>query len=865
MAKVDVKSNIKELSAEYFDWSLQDFQLEILQAMFEGGYLCVNVPTDHPAADTTVVPTVEGWKYHGDLGPGDVVFGVDGKPTLITARSPTTKLDRKVFFSDGSSVVCGQHHLWTVWARGTQVRTYSTAELADKKLREFYNGNPVYKLPRASALQLRRIDLPIDPYTLGLWLGDGGSTGASIFGCEHDLDVMCSHIPYSLGRRYTDTRSGAQVQGILGLRTLLRVNNLLGNKHIPSIYFRAAEEQRRELLRGLVDSDGHVNAKFRVVFVNKNKHLAEQVLQLARGLGYRGSMYQRSLPPDHWVQNKLVHSTEPSWNVEWSIDDGKPQGKLARKAVTRTITRNRVGILAIEPTSPEDGHCIQVARQDGLYLVGDTLLSSHNSKSTMGAFLFPLLSLMENPNETHIICGANINDSKRRVQTMQREIETNHQLVEDFPWIAKPEEKESRIWSNIQFNVVGRTLNKPNPSVIAAAIGSADIKGRRGKLIMDDIEGLDARYSPLKREQTYEWVKTEAWRCFEDKRETDRPLLCLLGTPFDIDSLYFRVEQEGWKVIRYPAYREGSFAPVADAHGYIKEGLPIYLWPDKADKVERARKRLKKWQFSVAYLMDPTGGDQTRLSAAEIQSATQEAEFRAKDYTGFVALDPASGSDNKRADYAGISVLKINWPFGEELPQVEVQEAHAFTQGLFEQIHFCADLASKYGYPVIYETNSQQGGTYQSAFQHLHPEVALLRHFTTQANKFDTSMGLSVVKTLVVKKRLHVPESELESDGIQNLVQELRDLKPPFNMHDHICASIWFAVRYAYQQARNSKVAPIQSSYFAPTRPNQSARFQVGFRSAQANERERLIEQEQQKEIDRFRQALNGSRGGQVG
>lgn len=484
-------------------------------------------------------------------------------------------------------------------------------------------------------------------------------------------------------------------------------------------------------------------------------------------------------------------------------------------------------------------------------------LPTDHAKSTMGAFLYILLSLIDNPNESHIICGANINDSKRRVKMLELEIETNEGLKRDFPWVTKPEDKENRVWSNIQFNVLGRTINKPNPSVLAAAIGSADIKGRRGKLIMDDIEGLDARYSPLKREQTYEWVKTEAWRCYEDKRESSRPLLCLLGTPFDIDSLYFRVQQEGWKVIRYPAYREGSNLPTLDVYGQPWHVPPSYLWADKADKVERARKRLKKWQFSIAYLMDPTGGDQTQMSAEQISDATQEAEFKEEEFLGFVSLDPAAGSENKRADYAGITVLKIHWPYGEELPNVEIQEAHAFTQGLFEQVHFCASLAARYGYPVIYEINSQQGGTYQNSFSHLHPEVELLRHYTTNANKFDTSMGLSVVKTLVNKRKLHVPDHQLESDGIQNLIQELRDLKPPFTKHDHICASIWFAVRYAYERARHSKLAPIQSSYLQPYR---RSGFQVGFNSALPSPAEKVFEQDIQAEIERFRRQLNGNR-----
>ena len=485
-------------------------------------------------------------------------------------------------------------------------------------------------------------------------------------------------------------------------------------------------------------------------------------------------------------------------------------------------------------------------------------LPTDHSKSTLGCFLFPLLSLMENPNETHIICGANINDSKRRVQALELEIETNKALVRDFPWIGKPEEKEGRIWSSVQFNVVGRTINKPNPSVLAAAVGSADIKGRRGKLMCDDIEGEDARWSPLKREQLYSWLKLEAWRCYEDKHDSDRPLICLLGTPFDVDSIYFRVELEGWKVIRYPVYKDNSHLPRLDRFGEQMRMQPIYLWPEKADKVERARKSLRKLQFSIAYLMDPTGGDSSKLSSTEIQTATQEAEFPNASFAGFVSLDPASGSSNRQADYAGISVLKINWPQGEELPSVEVQEAHNFTDGLFEQVHFCADLSKEYGYPVIFEVNGQQGGTYQNSFMHLHPEIKLLRHYTSASNKFDTAMGLTVVKTLVSKKKLHVPESVLDSEGIQALVQELRDLRPPFKTADHICASIWFAVRYAYERIRHYKGPEIQSTFLKPYKSRFRPNPVLSFGFNQMSERDKLILEERKKEERKFYNQLNG-------
>jgi hypothetical protein len=482
-----------------------------------------------------------------------------------------------------------------------------------------------------------------------------------------------------------------------------------------------------------------------------------------------------------------------------------------------------------------------------------------HAKSTMGCFLFPLLSLMENPDETHIICGANINDSKRRVQALTREIETNAALTRDFPWIAKPEEKNGRVWATTQFNVVGRTVNKPNPSVLAAAVGSNDVKGRRGKLMMDDIEGEDARWSPLKREQMYSWLKLEAWRCYEDEHESSRPLMCLLGTPFDVDSIYFRVEAQEWKVLRRAVYTDDGSVPAQRT----------YLWPAKADKVEMARRRLRKLEFSVAYLMDPTGGDPSKVSAAELTKATQEARFEHEQHLGLVSLDPASGGKGHKQDYAGVAVVKIHWEAKEHLPDVEVLECHSYTQGLFEQVHLCAALSAQYGYPVIYESNSQQGNVYADTFAHLHPETKLLRHHTTHANKFDDSMGLTVVKRLVVDRRLRIPPEHLDDEGVIQLVQELRDLAPPFLLHNHISAAIWFAVRYAYERVRFQGMGAIRSAYgngnmnpspyFGGRQAAIAAYRSFGYRPY-GQQYESVLEREQQKEMDRFLKQMRPGR-----
>lgn len=423
-----------------------------------------------------------------------------------------------------------------------------------------------------------------------------------------------------------------------------------------------------------------------------------------------------------------------------------------------------------------------------------------HGKSVVTTFLFPILSLIENPNESHIICGASLADSKSRLQAIQFELETNRGLILECPRLARPPEREGRIWAATQFNIAGRTINKRDPSVYAGSIGGKDIKGRRGKLIMDDIEGLEAQTSPAERAKLLNWVRLEAWRCYEDRSETERPLLIAVGTPFDPDSIYFSLEDQGWEVRRYSAYTfEGT---VTYDNPPAKQRQAHYLWPRKAEKIAEARASMTKEQFSIQYRMDPTGGDHSRLSSKEIKAALAESTFEGEEPRTFVSLDPASGSANRRADYAGISVTRIYWEAGEQLPKVEILEAHKFTQGAKEQIDFCADRAAFYECPILVETNAMQA-IYKEFFTLFHPEVLVIKQHTTRRHKESQRYGLHILKTLLQQRRMSVAQSQLESEGVKALVSEIKDLGAP-GMHDHIACSVWFAFLRMYRTARST-------------------------------------------------------------
>jgi hypothetical protein len=271
-----------------------------LVARLEGKALALDTP----------VPTPSGWRTMGDLVPGDSVFDESGDPTaVVAATAPMVgRPCRQVTFSDGTKVVADADHQWvTIDKSGrshgrarTQIRT--TDEIA-RTLRA--NGEFNHHVPLAAPVQYpTRLDLTIEPYTLGAWLGDGTTTAAAITSVDDEILEQISgegypvrrlwyapHL-YSIGAtgRTRDTVTGRYLRnGTLSSR--LRDLGMRDGKYVPRPYLEADVSQRLALLQGLMDTDGFVDdVAGRCEFTSMNAGLADAVVELAASLGFRPIM-----------------------------------------------------------------------------------------------------------------------------------------------------------------------------------------------------------------------------------------------------------------------------------------------------------------------------------------------------------------------------------------------------------------------------------------------------------------------------------------------------------------------------------------------------------------------------------------------
>ena len=257
------------------------------------------------------------------------------------------------------------------------VRT--TAELAETILNNL--GRTNHAIPVCSALWGMEADLPIDPYLLGVWLGDGSTrTGHMITSADPEIMDEFIRCGYHIGRVTSQVNNKSVQYTPYGLKKQLRELGVIGNKHIPVQYLRASPEQRLSLLQGLLDTDGTVAKKSgSVVFTSTKRVLAEAVQEIACSLGWKAMVSER---------RARISGVDfgPAFNVHFSPD--KIVFRLNRKASSQKLERRPTTrfryLMSCRRVDPRPMRCITVDNPTGLFLVGRSFVPTHNTQLLLG-------------------------------------------------------------------------------------------------------------------------------------------------------------------------------------------------------------------------------------------------------------------------------------------------------------------------------------------------------------------------------------------------------------------------------------------------------------------------------------------------
>ena len=380
-----------------------------------------------------------GRKNIGDIKVGDKVIGSDGKPHNVIGVFPQgVKETYRITFNDGFSILTGDEHLWSVlspnYGKNTKNdRRKKSLVLSTKQMYEggkikvkgidynkdkeyeietYYkspNSNNKWQIPIVEPIQFERNDnLPINPYFLGLILGDGHINKSSCVFTVHcdDYDELFDSFGLNENKKIKNQRKGNKLIG-RGVLNGLKLNETRShNKFIPEIYKYSSVENRLSILQGLMDTDGHCmfngGGKFLgTEFSTISKQLCDDVVEIVQTLGGIARVKTR-IPT--YTYNGEKKKGKLAYRVNIKLPKGMNPFKLKRKA-NKYIEPKKYPtgryIKNIEKVGFEDSVCISVDSPDKLY-VTEHCIVTHNTTSTI------IASLETGAKKILIICPATL-------------------------------------------------------------------------------------------------------------------------------------------------------------------------------------------------------------------------------------------------------------------------------------------------------------------------------------------------------------------------------------------------------------------------------------------------------------------------
>jgi replicative DNA helicase len=345
------------------------------------------------------VLTRSGFVCMGSLRVGDELASIDGAPSNVVGVFPQGERQLfRVVLSDGRSAECCREHLWRVSYRDwDQPRVLSTERLIEMLQRKRYRRRLFVETFSGEFGDDN--DLPIDPWLLGVLLGDGTTHGSSV-GFSTASDEILDQVRRVVGQAYEvkfssgyDDRiiqAGRKTRG-RGHRTpnpLKQALESLGiwgaranTKFVPKRYLKASRSSRAQLLKGLIDTDGWVEKWGSIRFVTCSEQLVRDVVDLVRSLGGTAAYSEKQTFFTHRNEHRRGQ-TSYVCNIQLPPDlDLHLVAEKEQRRVPRTRTR-RLNICSITPTRFSQTQCIAVSHPSQLYIT-DGYTVTHNTSFMM--------------------------------------------------------------------------------------------------------------------------------------------------------------------------------------------------------------------------------------------------------------------------------------------------------------------------------------------------------------------------------------------------------------------------------------------------------------------------------------------------
>lgn len=611
------------------------------------------------------VPTPDGWKNHGDLFVGDRVYGPDGKPTKVIARTEVFH-DADCYrltFCDGYSVVVSGDHLWTVQMMSKKrlagerrekwkTVTLNTRDLATEVARCAATPSRRFPcVPVAAPVGRPKVNLPLDPYVLGVWLGDGTTGCAGITSGLADADEMesllrATGISVSRARHSNcvSLRVGSGIRGKRGtsdVRNALRALGIIHKKAIPEQYLLGSEDQRWALLQGLMDTDGNCSrSSSQCSFSNANEKLAYQVFDLCQSLGLKATINPYTVG--------YKGERRPFWAVQFRGYADRPPFRFKRKAAlcwpAAKYRRSERRVMAVDRVDSRPVSCIQVDRADGLYLIGRHYVATHNS--TLITFALTIQDILKDPECTFCIFSNTSPLARQFLRQIKTEFEDNGRLkslFDDILW-SDPEKMAAK-WSEHEGIIVKRRSNPKEATIEAfGLIDNQPTSKHFSHRVYDDVVTQESVGNVDTIKKT-----TERWELsIATGQGGGRNVERYVGTFYHGNDTYQEIMRRGVvKVRRFPGTEDGT-----------ADGIPVLMGQEELMKLGRS---MGPATFAMQVLLDVKGGSTRSFRPEWLRWWSP----KRAGLNVYIIVDPSSGKKRYRGgkaqnDYTSMLVFGID-------------------------------------------------------------------------------------------------------------------------------------------------------------------------------------------------------------
>ena len=361
----------------------------------------------------TPLPTPDGWKVVGDIKVGDMLFDRLGNPTKVLAVYPQGKIDTyEIELTDGRTVKCAAEHLWNVYTgyNRKNTKTMMTIDMYEKGAlaKRGYN----FALPTASAVQYDEVEFKISPYAMGCMLGDGCKNQNGNFVMSSSDEEMVDRVAKEIGAtRYQKNKCTydwyfypSEEKNRLCVRDVdekyeeLLTDTYCYEKYIPMEYKIASIEQRMELIRGLMDTDGNIDGsnengiiRYNLSFSTSSERLKNDFMEIIYSLGYSCSSHLhrkagvRNAKHDQYVVRiNVPNEVKPEFfNLKRKKDIA-----IKASAIKKKRDYDRVSIKDIRKLEEQTEQvCFVVDNEEHLFLIGQYVVTHNTLVGTLPAYL----------------------------------------------------------------------------------------------------------------------------------------------------------------------------------------------------------------------------------------------------------------------------------------------------------------------------------------------------------------------------------------------------------------------------------------------------------------------------------------------